>query len=227
MLKSLSLISFSIILLIFSNVAPSKNEVQKKILRNGDYDIECYVSLKEGPSFDEDKLYHWYKSGEIHTSRYGAGGYVLHKTYSKFYKSNQLVEQGEFFYGLKNGIWKTWFRNGQLKETMEWYKGEKSGDYVSYDSLGNAIEKGRFRKNQKTGSWINLQTKDTIVYKKGDVFVKEEKPKKDSFFKRLFKKKDDKAKDIAKEKKKKKKRVSKKKKEKNIREKSQSTSKKN
>lgn len=220
MLKSLSLISFSIILLVFSNVAPSYNEVQKKVLRNGDYDIECYVSLKEGPSFKEDKLYHWYKSGEIHTSRYGAGGSVLHKTYSKFYKTNQLVEQGEFFYGLKNGIWKTWFGSGQLKETTEWYKGERTGHYVSYDSLGTVIEKGRFKKNRRTGTWVNLQTKDTIVYKKGDVFVKEEKPKKEGFFKRLFKQKDNKDKE-------KKRKASKKKKKKNKKTKSQAKSKNN
>ncbi len=215
MLKSLSLISFSFLLLLFSNVAPSDNEVQKKVLRSGQYDIECYVSLKEGPSFKEDKLYHWFKSGEIHTSRYGAGGPVLHKTYSKFHKSNQLVEQGDFFYGLKDGVWKTWSRDGQLKKTLEWHKGEKSGDFVSYDSSGNIIEKGRFRKNQKIGTWVNLKTKDTIVYKKGEVFVKEEKPKKEGFFKRLFKKKEGKDKKKKKEK------------NKNIKTKTQAKSKKN
>lgn len=187
MLKSITTLFF---VLPFFLITSFNNDLQKKIFRNGEFDVECYVSLKKIKSFDEDKLYYWFKSGEIHESKYGVGGFVLHNEYSKFYASNQLAEQGMFSFGLKDGVWKTWYKNGQLKEVIGWSKGRKNGDYVSYDSEGNEIEKGRFRSNLKTGDWINLKTKDTITFKKGTLFIEENQPKKDNFFKRLFKKKD-------------------------------------
>ncbi|WP_452602795.1 toxin-antitoxin system YwqK family antitoxin [Pontimicrobium sp. MEBiC06410] len=175
------------LLLSVQTIEPN-NDIQKKIIRSGEFDIECYVSLKQISSLDKDKDYYWFKSGEVHSSRYDVGGYVLHKTYSKFYKSNQLAEKGEFVFGLKNGFWKTWYKNGQLKAVITWHKGEKNGDYITYDKAGNTIEKGRYRKNNKTGIWVNLQTKDTTIYKKGILHIKDETSK-NSFFNRLFKKK--------------------------------------
>ncbi len=187
--KPFTLIAFCFLFLLSTQAIETNNDIQKKILRSGEYDIECYVSLKDVSSFDEDKAYYWFKSGEIHTSRFGAGGFVLHKTYSKFYESNQLAEKGEFNYGLKDGVWKSWYKNGQLKETLKWNKGEKHGDYITYSENGTILEKGTFRRNHKAGTWINLQTKDTTVYKKGELYIKDD-TQKESFFKRLFKKKD-------------------------------------
>lgn len=189
MLKPYTLIVCCFLFLLSTQAIETNNDIQKKILRSGEYDIECYVSLKEVSSFDEDKAYYWFKSGEIHTSRYGAGGFVLHKTYSKFYESNQLAEKGEFNYGLKDGVWKSWYKNGQLKEVLKWNKGEKHGDYITYSNSGVELEKGTFKRNHKVGTWVNLQTKDTTVYKKGVLYI-EDDTHKDSFFKRLFKKKD-------------------------------------
>ena len=189
MLKPFTIVACCFLFLLSTQAIETNNDIQKKILRSGEYDIECYVSLKDVSSFDEDKAYYWFKSGEIHTSRYGAGGFVLHKTYSKFYKSNQLAEKGEFNYGLKDGVWKTWYRNGQLKEIIKWNKGVKHGDFIAYNENGTELEKGNFKRNHKVGTWVNLQTKDTTVYKKGVLYIEDETSK-ESFFKRLFKKKD-------------------------------------
>ena len=95
--------------------------------------------------------------------------FELHSSYMKYYKSNQLAEQGEFDYGLKNGIWKEWYENGQIKQTIEWRKGLKSGASISYDTIGSPIEKGIYRNNKKAGTSINLKMKDTIRYKKGEL----------------------------------------------------------
>ena len=50
-------------------------------------------------------MYYWFKSGEIHQSISSSGGFVLHKNYLKYFKSNQLAEEGAFSYGLKDGEW--------------------------------------------------------------------------------------------------------------------------
>ncbi|WP_299883460.1 hypothetical protein [uncultured Lacinutrix sp.] len=190
MLKSFSLLSFSFLTVLLSTLFSVNNDLQKKVIRDGDHDIECYVSLKKIKSFDSDKMYYWYKSAAVHHSMSSAGGYVLHSSFTKFYKSNQLAEQGNFNLGLKNGVWQTWYENGQLKERQEWKNGQKHGDFISRDSLGNILEKGNFKHNKKAGSWVNTKTKDTVFYKKGAVLVPETNDKKEGFFKRLFKKKE-------------------------------------
>jgi len=168
---------------------PSKSDIQKKIIRQGSFDIEFFVSLKDSHSFDLDKTYFWYKSGEIHQSVSGSGGLLLHSEFKKHYRSNQLAETGTFNYGLKHGIWKKWNENGKIKLIEEWKKGQRNGIYIGFDSIGNRLYKGYYKNNYKSGDWIDYKKKDTISYNKGDIKV-DDPNKKESFFKRLFKKKD-------------------------------------
>ncbi len=168
------------------------SDVQKKIIRNKDFDIECYVSLKKVKSYDSDKMYYWFKSGEIHHSLSSSEGLVLHADYVKYYKSNQLAEKGTFNYGLKDDVWRSWYINGNVKTSVKWKEGQMHGHFISYDSLSNTLESGTYKNDIKTGQWINHSTKDTLHYKNGDA-LKSADIKREGFFKRLmkpFKKKD-------------------------------------
>ncbi|OEK07851.1 hypothetical protein A8C32_15325 [Flavivirga aquatica] len=180
MKKALSLILFSAICIAFSS------DLQKKILRYDGFNIECYVSPKKRSNFNNNKMYYWFKSGEIHQSLSAAGGFVLHKKYSKYYRSNQLAEQGEFNYGLKTGTWKTWHNNGKLKFIEEWKQGYKNGEFIAFDSLGNQTSTGSYNNNLKNGYWIDFIKKDTTYHRKKEVF--NEKPR--NLIKRVFRKKD-------------------------------------
>jgi len=180
---------FLFITLFFLSIS---SDIQKKVIRNKDYDIELYVSLKKHSSFENNKMYYWYKSGEIHKSMTNAGGLLLHSDYMKYFRSNQLAEKGQFDYGLKDGTWKSWYTDGNIKTSIQWKHGHKHGDYITYDSLSNKQESGAYKHNIKIGRWVNHKTNDTIYYKKGDV-IEDSKIKKESFFKRImkpFKKKD-------------------------------------
>ena len=135
-------------------------------------------------------MYYWFKSGEIHNAVSAAGGLVLHKTYLKYYKSNQLAEQGSFNYGLKTGYWKTWYNNGQLKTLETWINGYKQGACKAYDSLGHIVKEGAYRNNKKSGYWVDHVKHDTLFYKKDAALSK--RPK--NLLNRLFDKKNPKAK---------------------------------
>jgi len=186
MSKPLLLLFFSILYVPFTFF----NDVQKKTIRNGAFDIDCYVLIEDSKvACDIDKTYYWFKAGEIHTSQSSAGGKLLHDRYVKYFRSNQMAENGSFHYGLKDGTWKTWYKNGQLKTFVEWHKGAKNGKYTTFDDLGNELEKGKYKNNVKSGQWINVKEKDTLVYKKGTIFLPEENTKEKKGFKRLFKKK--------------------------------------
>lgn len=182
---------FLILSILFLLVSFSSPDIQKKIIRQNGYDIECYVFLKEITSFDDQKIYYWFRNSEVHHSVSKAGGLVLHEEFKKYYRSNQLAEAGLFKYGLKEGEWRSWYRNGDLKTYTEWWDGLKHGDFVAYDSLGNILTKGYYKRGNRHGEWIDYIKQDTLNYKRGTIQI--EKPdslQKPGFFKRLFSKRD-------------------------------------
>ena len=161
-------------------------DLQKRSIRENGFDVECYIAVKKLRNFDSDKTYYWFKSGGVHQSIANAAGNVLHDTYLKYYRSNQLAEKGAFDYGLKTGTWKSWFENGQLRLQESWSNGYLDGEVLNYDSSGNLIIKGKYRNNVKVGQWINYRTRDTSYYK--DDIKLEEKPR--NLIQRVLRKKD-------------------------------------
>ena len=166
------------------------SDIQRKRIRQGDFDIECYVSIKKIERFNKKKEYFWFKSSEVHNSFANAGGLVLHDEYKKYYKSKQLAEQGIFNYGLKNGTWKKWYENGKLKSVIKWKNGYKSGYYAYYSLDGKLEILGSYKKNIKSNRWINYKTADTTYYKDDSLYVEKPKSKASKFATRIFKKRD-------------------------------------
>ena len=180
-MKKYSIILFSVVLCLAFTT-----DLQKRMVREKGFDIECYISLKKLKSYDSDKTYYWFKSGGIHHSLSNTAGDVLHDTYLKYYRSNQIAEQGIFNYGLKTGVWSDWNEAGQLMMQEQWDNGYKHGKSVSFDSDGNLKLKGTYKNDIKVGRWINYTTKDTVYYKKDAVF--KEKPQ--GLITRILRKKD-------------------------------------
>lgn len=144
------------------------------MVRENGFDIECYISLNKIKNFQAFKTYYWFKSGRIHSSLGNAGGYVLHQSCSKYYRSNQIAEKGFFNKGLKDGVWESWYENGQLQLQEFWKDGYRDGLSSAYDSEGEIIFTGDYSNNLKTGRWINYKAKDTTYHKNDSIYV--EKP---------------------------------------------------
>jgi hypothetical protein len=164
------------------------SNIQRKVFRSGDYDIVCYVSSEPLEKFKLGLLYHWYKAGKIHVSQSEAGGAVLHEEYQKFYRSGQLAESGNFYYGLKDGEWRSWFENGIVETSQHWKHGVKDGWFKLYNTSGDLVESGLYKNNKKHKLWIHHINKDTLYFKSDSVY--NQKPIKSSFFNRIFKKRD-------------------------------------
>ena len=180
------LILFSLVLLLFSFTS----DLQKKVIRDGEFDIVCYVSLKELNKFSDGKEYFWFKNSEIHNSISKVGGLPLHDEFYKFYRSKQLAESGTFNYGLKDGKWKSWYVNGKLKAEVDWSNGYKDGQYLEYNNDGILITSGTYRKNEKRNAWINHKKKDTIYFKGDSIYASKPKSKLNKFFNSVIKRKD-------------------------------------
>lgn len=166
------------------------SDTQRKRIRQGDYDIVCYVYIEPLEKFNKKKEYFWFKSGEVHNSFAQAGGLVLHEDYKKYYRSKQLAEHGRFYYGLKDGEWRDWYENGKLKTVTNWANGYKSGYYAKYDENGNIETLGTYKKNRKANRWINYKTADTTYFKNDSIYSEKPESKTSKFFSRLFEKRD-------------------------------------
>ena len=70
-----------------------------------------------------DREYYWYLNQKIHRNFGGAYGSLLHGKYTALARGNQLVEEGTFSNGLRNGIWRWWNSDGALKVVVKYSKG--------------------------------------------------------------------------------------------------------
>ncbi|WP_317897807.1 toxin-antitoxin system YwqK family antitoxin [Aurantibacillus circumpalustris] len=184
-----------------------------------DYTVKTQMlSHAKDISVNNDRTYMWYAAQKIIETKGGYDGKLIHGTYRSFFLNNQLKEQGQIKYGLRNQEWKYWYADGKLKEVINWKKGVKKGSYYLYNDYGQLMAKGKFKEDKLNG-WFytygpNGKFVDKKKYKKGDEVqtkvktkkrfklklnffkkkkkkeVIEEKPKEDKkpFFKRLFRK---------------------------------------
>ena len=150
-----------------SSVNGTHDKLQRKRISDDNYNYVFYVTDKKVANHNLEKEYHYFKSGEIHISRGGANGQLLHGDFEKTYISNALAEKGTFTNGLKNKSWRSWYENGKLKEVIQWNNGYKSGPYQQYDDHGKLFLTGKYRANKKQGMWIAMTTKDTLYFDKG------------------------------------------------------------
>lgn len=189
--------------LLFGSIQFVDNNANRKVISDDNYNYTFYVSDKSKSNFENYKEYYWFKSGKIHSSFGGSSGQILHGLYNKTFRGNGAAEQGEFYFGLKNKVWKNWYENGKIKNIYNWQKGMLSGKYQEFTESGLLVVSGKYKSNKKHGRWIYYKTKDTIYYRKGEKVtdqkeVEEGNSKKEKkgflnktskFFKDIFKKK--------------------------------------
>ena len=152
-------------LMLFSS---SSTDIQRKIISNDEGHFMFYVAVGKEIKTHHLRTYFWYRSGAIHHSTGGVGGEVLHGEYLKYFDNQQLAEKGEFYYGLKDGVWKSWHPNGHIAELFIYKKGMLDGRHLAYNTEGKLIANGKYHNGLKSGKWIDYKGEgDTLFYKKG------------------------------------------------------------
>ncbi len=152
-----------------------------------DYTVKTQMlSQNKAITVNNDRVYMWYGSQKIIETKGGFDGKLIHGKYNAFYLNNQLKEQGQVKYGLKNKEWKCWYPDGKLREVVNWKNGVKNGSYSIYNDYGQLMAKGKFKKDKLDGKFYTYgstgNVTDKKVYKNGDEVipkVKVDKPKKE------------------------------------------------
>lgn len=144
------------------------------------------LSQNKDIKINNDLTYMWYASQKIMETKGGYEGKLIHGKYVAFYLNNQLKEQGQIKYGLKNKEWKYWYPDGKLREVITWKSGLKNGAYAIYNDYGQLMAKGKFKKDKLDGRFYTYGPTGSVtekkVYKNGEEVipkVKIEKPKKE------------------------------------------------
>ena len=106
---------------------------------------------------DQERIYYWLKSKDIHQSRGDFDGKLLHGKYTEFYLDKNLKKKGQFYKGLKDGEWKFWHANGELSEVVHWNKGQKAGLYKKMDEQGNVLLVSNFKAGKLHGLTISYE----------------------------------------------------------------------
>lgn len=107
--------------------------------------VEGASTDKEVRKAHPDREYHWLKGGELHATRGGHAGRLLHGPYMAFDRNGQLRGAGRYWYGLKDGEWKQWGPEGRLQELQRWGLGRREGRSVILDEAGRPIRSERYR----------------------------------------------------------------------------------
>lgn len=116
-----------------------------------------------------NEIYYWYSSEMIFCNRGSFSGSLLHGRYCVYDKKKRLIQEGHFHYGLKEGIWKSWYENGELKSSVTWKKGSKYGEAVYYDKYGKMQQRANYKNDFLNGLFTYYKGKEEINvrYKKG------------------------------------------------------------
>ena len=178
------LFSYSLSYFSQSGVEPSKMKQFNITINFDDYTVKTQMlSHPKDISVNNDRTYMWYASQKIIETKGGYDGKLIHGTYRSFYLNNQLKEQGEIKYGLRNKEWKYWYADGKLKEVINWKKGVKNGSYYLYNDYGQLMAKGNFKQDKLNGKFYTYGPNGNVVdkkkYKKGDEIQPKIKTKKE------------------------------------------------
>ncbi|WP_417873664.1 toxin-antitoxin system YwqK family antitoxin [Xanthomarina gelatinilytica] len=126
----------------------------KRKYDDGEFIYEFYVSSKDNLKLKKELRYYWYENNRVKSSIYGVKGKVLNGRYVKTsLDSGEIMEEGSFFYGVKDGEWKEWNKGGGRKRNEVWKKGYLDGKYELYGDNSELLLTGIYKKGKKTGIW--------------------------------------------------------------------------
>lgn len=152
---------------------------------------------------DLEKRYVWYRSNMLMSTKGGYDGALLNGSYLERDKEKHLLVQGQYRYGLQDGLWKYWHTNGELQKIEHWHKGEKHGEELSFNDKGTLLKKAYYKNNVLHGLYKQFNENGDLVedktMKHGEELIKKQKKEPRSEEKKAKKTKVDKKKKTEKE----------------------------
>jgi len=148
-------------------------------INHGDTVCQFYaIKPPAKTNFSQEKNYYWYVKDTILITQSAFDGKILNGGYKVFYPNKNLLEKGQFKYGLKTGTWKNWYPNGVLRQTVNWSNGNINGSFEEHDQSGRKIRSGTYKNNLFTGHvYVYLENggSQKIYYQNGKIVIEKAK----------------------------------------------------
>ena len=156
-MKRLIIISF--ILWSTGTIAQQADKSSRNIIiQNEEMMIEASALVGEAKiNVSNELTYHWFRNNEIHETKGGFDGDIMHGDYTSFYRSKELKEKGLFNKGVKHGMWKSWHENGEVHEIINWRNGVKNGAYMQYSITGVLLLQSAFKNGLLHGKMVSYR----------------------------------------------------------------------
>ena len=104
---------------------PEIKAMNRVILHRGDTVFEFYTSQPPKKlKVDTARYYSWYRQDSIIVTQGGFAGKLLHGRFTVLFPNKNLMQEGYYKYGLKDGTWKVWNKDGELISTITWTNGK-------------------------------------------------------------------------------------------------------
>lgn len=183
---------FLITILIFTisqfSVSAIKQKITKSnyeiILRTNEGTIRTQVSgEKKRVCTKPGRFYYGYYLNSLYCKQGELQGKPLNGEFKRYDLKDNIIESGNFKYGVKDGLWKQLTPNGTLTETSEYLQGLPDGQRIIYKN-GKPDLLERYRKGKLIGKPEYL---NPLTAPKNGV---DKNVKKKNLFHRLFKHKD-------------------------------------
>ena len=93
------------------------------------------------------------------------------RLYQKKDDDSQVIIEGNYIKGIKEGLWQEYYKNGQLRTKGIYIGGKKDGLWREYHENGNSSSEVNYKEGKKVGLFKNYysdgQIKGRINYKEG------------------------------------------------------------
>lgn len=122
--------------------------------------------IKQSIPHPRQANYYWLGEGRLHFTYGGYTGKVVHGIFEKFNRQHDLLEKGEFQYGLREGKWVSWYPNGKWRAISHWTEGERSGTFREFYSNGALKTTGRHVGDKLQGKVYSYSSEGKLVSKK-------------------------------------------------------------
>lgn len=145
-----------------------------------------YSVIFQEMKFKKNSLvtYFWHRNGQLRSTSGDYSGNILHGSFQEFDKSGKMLEKGTYYFGAKDGEWKSWNRDGVIIKLEKWNRGFLH-QRIRYNLPGFVLEKYKHNQLNFRRIVLNNNEKDSVEhYRNGKIVVPNKKSFKSVFFRK-------------------------------------------
>ncbi len=116
--------------------------------KSGDTIVEftTYPFGNDCMNCDPDLTYFWFKAGQLHATKGGCAGKVVHGVYRVHSTQGTMLAYGMMEYGLKTGTWRKFNPvTGDLAQLESWNQGKRVAVMVKINGKWKRIDRKRIK----------------------------------------------------------------------------------